>query len=73
MPSPDGIGYMDQGLWDQTIDVAVTEGILQAAPGADSLTRDLVEKVLKDLADDGLDVNGNGWQRRTVTLLPEGF
>ena len=71
-PSPSGIGYMDQALWDQTVDIAVTEGILQSAPSADSFTRDLVEKVLKDLKDEGLDVNGNSWQRRTVTLQPEG-
>ena len=71
-PSPDGIGYMDQALWDQTADVATSEGILTAAPSDDSFTRDLVEKVLKDLEDEGFDVVGNGWQRRTIELQKGG-
>ncbi len=61
-----------QALWDQTVNIAVTEGILQAAPSSDAFTRDLVEKVLEDLEEEGLDINGNNWQRRTVTLHPGG-
>lgn len=72
-PSPNGIGFLDQALWDQTIDVATSEGILSAAPvDEDVFRRDLVEKVLEDLEDDGLDVTGNNWQRRDVVLQPGG-
>ncbi len=71
-PSPNGIGFMDQALWDQTVEVATSTGILAAAPSSDAFTRDLVERVLKDLEDEGLDVVGNGWQRRTVELRPGG-
>ena len=31
-PSPGGVGVMDTGLWDQTIEIATAEGILSAAP-----------------------------------------
>ena len=67
-PSPDGIGVIDQDLWDQTIDVAVSEGILQSAPTAGAFTNDIVNEALSNLRDDGVDVVGSGWQRRTVTL-----
>ena len=67
-PSPDGIGVIDQDLWDQTIDVAVSEGILQSAPTAGAFTNDIVNEALDNLRDDGVDVVGSGWQRRTVTL-----
>lgn len=67
-PSPNGIGVIDQGLWDQTIDVAVSEGILESAPTAGAFTNDIVNEALDNLRDDGVDVVGSGWQRRTVTL-----
>lgn len=67
-PSPDGIGVIDQDLWDQTIDVAVSEGILQSAPTDGAFTNDIVNEALSNLRADGVDVVGSGWQRRTVTL-----
>ena len=67
-PSPDGIGVIDQDLWDQTLSVAVSEGILQSAPTAGAFTNDIVNEALSNLRDDGVDVVGSGWQRRTVTL-----
>ena len=67
-PSPDGIGVIDQDLWDQTIDVAVSEGILESAPSDGAFTNDIVNEALSNLRADGVDVVGSGWQRRTVTL-----
>ena len=67
-PSPNGIGVIDQDLWDQTVDVAVSEGILQSAPTAGAFTNDIVNEALGNLRADGVDVVGNNWQRRTVTL-----
>ncbi len=67
-PSPDGIGVMDQDLWDQTVDVATSEGILENEPDSDAFRTDLAEAAVKSLEDDGLDVNGNDWQRQTVIL-----
>ena len=67
-PSPNGIGVIDQDLWDQTLTVAVSEGILESAPTAGAFTNDIVNEALDNLRDDGVDVVGSGWQRRTVTL-----
>ena len=67
-PSPDGIGVMDQDLWDQTIDVAVSEGILKSAPTTGAFTNDIVNEALANLRADGVDVVGSSWQRRTVIL-----
>lgn len=71
-PSPDGIGVMDQDLWNQTLTVAVSEGILQSAPTAGAFTNDIVNEALDNLRADGVDVVGNDWQRRTVTLKEGG-
>ena len=71
-PSPNGIGTIDQDLWDQTIDVAVAEGILQSEPTAGAFTNEIVNEALDNLRDDGVDVVGSSWQRSTVTLLEGG-
>ena len=71
-PSPGGIGVMDQGLWDQTVDVATGEGVIQNAPGSDAFRTDLAEAAVKALSDDDLDTEGNGYSPITVTLNPGG-
>jgi NitT/TauT family transport system substrate-binding protein len=69
-PSPEGIGIMDQALWEQTLDVAVSQGILQARPSdAESFTRDLARDALADLSD--LDTTGTNFQKRTDIVLRE--
>jgi NitT/TauT family transport system substrate-binding protein len=67
-PSPNGVGLIDQALWDQTIDVATSEGILQSAPSDGAFTNDIVDEALDNLITDGVDVTGLDWQRSTVTL-----
>jgi hypothetical protein len=59
---------MDQDLWDQTVDVATSEGILDAEPDSGAFRTDLAEAAVKSLEDEGVDVNGEGWERRDVTL-----
>ena len=71
-PSPGGVGVMDQTLYDQTIDVATSQGILQAAPDAGAFRTDIAEKAIANLQDDGLDVYGNNFQRRTVEVTEGG-
>ena len=71
-PSSDGIGVMDQGLWDQTIDVATSEGILAEEPDSGAFRTDLAEAAVASLEEEGLDVNGEGWERRTVELREGG-
>ena len=71
-PSPGGVGIMDQALYDQTIDVATSQGILQAAPDAGAFRRDIAEEAVANLEAAGYDVYGNDFQRRTVEVTEGG-
>ena len=67
-PSLEGIGIINQGLWDQTIDIATSENILRSDPGNDAFTNDIVQEALDNLRAQGLDVTGADWNRAEVTL-----
>ena len=67
-PSPSGAGVIDQGLWDQTVTVATSEGVLAAAPDAGAFTNEYADAALKLLADRGVDATGSGFAKTTVTL-----
>ncbi|MEE8497144.1 MAG: ABC transporter substrate-binding protein [Acidimicrobiia bacterium] len=67
-PSPAGIGIVDQGLWDQTIDVATSEGVISTDPGSSAFRTDLATAANQALNLDGLDVEGNGYTPISVTL-----
>ena len=71
-PSPGGVGVMDQALYDQTIDVATSQGILQSAPDAGAFRTDIAEEAVANLQEAGLDVYGNNFQRRTVEVTEGG-
>jgi NitT/TauT family transport system substrate-binding protein len=71
-PSPGGVGIMDAALWDQTIEVATSEGILQAAPEGDAYVTDIAQEAVDNLKSQGLDVVGDGWQRADVELQEGG-
>ncbi|NND03953.1 MAG: ABC transporter substrate-binding protein [Acidimicrobiia bacterium] len=68
-PSPNGIGVMDQALWDQTIEIATGQDVISADPGDGAFRTDLAEQALTDL--DG-DTIGADWTRVEVTLNPGG-
>ncbi|MBV7328751.1 ABC transporter substrate-binding protein [Chloroflexi bacterium TSY] len=42
-PSPNGIGIMDQALWDQTVEVSVNGGVIAEAPSEGAFRTDLAE------------------------------
>jgi len=67
-PSPAGIGVMDKALWDQTVEVAVSESVISEAPSEDAYRSDLAEAAVADLEGEGLDVNGESWEKAEVTL-----
>ena len=69
-PSPNGIGIMDAGLWQQTVDVSLEAGIIPAAPPEDAYRTDLAEAALEGLAD--LDTTGTSFQKGTVTVTEGG-
>jgi NitT/TauT family transport system substrate-binding protein len=69
-PSPAGIGIMDATLWQQTVDVSLDAGIIQAAPPADAYRTDLAEAALAELAD--ADTTGGSFVKGTVEVTPGG-
>lgn len=68
-PSPNGIGVMDQGLYDQTVNVAIEGGVLTAAPDAGAVRTDLAAAALEGI--DG-DTTGAGFSKISVELNPGG-
>ena len=56
-PSPGKVGIMDQSLWDQTVDVATSEGILASAPDSGAFRTDIAAEAVENLEDDDLDVS----------------
>ncbi|HSM02626.1 MAG TPA: ABC transporter substrate-binding protein [Acidimicrobiia bacterium] len=68
-PSPDGIGIMDAALWQQTVDVAVSQGVIMAAPADSTYRTDIAQRALDGV--DG-DTTGTGWTPVMVTLNPGG-
>jgi hypothetical protein len=78
-PSPDGIGFIDQGAWDRTVEIAMgtpnLEGttVLTAPPSDGAWTNDIVGLALQDLQEAGLDVNGADYQPVDVTLVQQQF
>ena len=71
-PSPGGIGVVDQGLWDQTIEVATSQGVISADPGADAFDMSFAEAAVAALNEEGLDTVGDSWERITVELREGG-
>ena len=69
-PSPAGIGIMDPGRWEETVDVAVEAGIITAAPPPDAYRTDLAEAALAELTD--ADTTGETFVKGTVEVTPGG-
>ena len=68
-PSPDGIGMLDTGLWDQTVDISLESEIIAEAPPSDAYRTDLAQAAL-----DGIDeeTTGEGFTKGTVEVTPGG-
>jgi NitT/TauT family transport system substrate-binding protein len=75
-PSENGIGYIDQAAWDQTVAISMEtpnlEGatVLTAPPSPDAFTNDIVDAAHELLG--GIDLTGSGFQPIEVTLEPGG-
>jgi NitT/TauT family transport system substrate-binding protein len=73
-PSPNGIGFIDQAAWDQTVEVALTAKNLDGAtviteePSADAFTNAYAEAAIADWETAGVDVRGESWEPVEVTL-----
>ncbi|MFW5943430.1 MAG: ABC transporter substrate-binding protein [Chloroflexota bacterium] len=71
-PSPDGIGVMDDELYQQTVDISLDFGVLENPPDDAALRTDLAQDAVSDLESDGLDVTGSDWERMDVEVTPGG-
>ncbi|MGH1488754.1 MAG: ABC transporter substrate-binding protein [Acidimicrobiales bacterium] len=71
-PSPRGAGLVETDLWDQTISISLSEGVLAAEPDEAAMTEEYTAKAHELLAAKGLDVTGDAWQRIDVELLEGG-
>ncbi|MCG3209385.1 MAG: hypothetical protein FOGNACKC_03009 [Anaerolineae bacterium] len=68
-PSPDGIGIMDQKLWDQTVKISLDGGVITKAPSADAFRTDLAKAAHSYLEGDAI---GASWTPATVEVTPGG-
>ena len=71
-PSPDGVGIMNQDLWDQTVAVAIEGDVISEEPGDGAFRTDLAQAAVDSLADEGIDVTGEDWERAEVEITPGG-
>lgn len=71
-PSPGGVGVMDQALWDQTIDIATTQGVLTEAPTEGAFRTDIAEEAVANLEAAGVDVIGADFAKLDVEVTEGG-
>lgn len=71
-PSPNGLGVMDLELWDQTVEVATSQLVINAEPTAGAFRSDLAEQAVADLEAEGLDATGASYTPRVVEITPGG-
>jgi NitT/TauT family transport system substrate-binding protein len=66
-PSPNGIGLLDQALYDQTIEIATTYDVLANPPTEGATRTDLASAALQAIGSSA-DTKGANFQKGTVTL-----
>jgi NitT/TauT family transport system substrate-binding protein len=71
-PSPEGIGILDQKLWDQTVKVALDGKVITKEPDAGAFRTDLAQKAVDSLKADGVDVTGDKWKPEEVEITKGG-
>src|SRR5918996_303410 len=68
-----GIGVMDPESWEITKQIAVDYGIVQNEPDdAATYRTDLAQAAMEELKAEGVDVNGDSWQKAEVEVTPGG-
>ena len=68
-PSPDGIGMLDTGQWDQTVDISLESEIIAEAPPSDAYRTDLAQAALDGIEEEA---TGDGFTKGTVEVTPGG-
>jgi NitT/TauT family transport system substrate-binding protein len=72
-PASLGIGVMEPESWEITKQIATDYGIVKNEVDDEATYRtDIAEAAMQQLADEGADVNGDGWQPEVVEVTPGG-
>jgi NitT/TauT family transport system substrate-binding protein len=75
-PSPDGIGLMDEELFNQTAEIALNYEVITEPAGGEgeSYRTDLAQAALDALAEEhpDLDLTGEDWEPAEVEITPNG-
>ena len=76
-PSPDGIGIVDSGEWEQTVDISLNSPNLEGATvitsePEDAYTNEFAETANAQLQEMGMDTTGEGFSPIEVTLKEGG-
>ncbi|WP_409047977.1 ABC transporter substrate-binding protein [Microbacterium sp. HA-8] len=77
-PSPAGIGIIDEAAWNQTVEgalAAVNETgarLITEEPPASAYSNEYIQQALDELAEEGVDVTGEGFEPIEVELLEGG-
>jgi NitT/TauT family transport system substrate-binding protein len=69
-PSPDGLGVMNDDLYQQTVDIAVEFEVIPEAPDSAALRKDLAQQAINTLA--GADTTGNDFTKQNIEVTPGG-
>lgn len=69
-PASNGIGVMNESLWDQTVEVATgqIEELQGVQVSGDAYRTDLAQQAVDALREEGLDVQGDSYERRDIEL-----
>ncbi|MGH2454673.1 MAG: ABC transporter substrate-binding protein [Candidatus Limnocylindria bacterium] len=68
-PSPDGIGFLSQAAWDQTVETALAAEIIADEPPAEAFRTDLTEAAWEGISDDRA---GADFEKADVAITPGG-
>jgi NitT/TauT family transport system substrate-binding protein len=68
-PSPDGIGILDESLWQQTVDISLEFDIITEEPSEGAFRTDLAQAAVDGI--DG-DTTGEGFEKADVEVTPGG-
>ena len=63
---------MDEAAFQRTADIAKQFGVIKRPASSDSYRTDLAEAAVKELKDEGVDVNGADWKKETVEVTAGG-
>jgi NitT/TauT family transport system substrate-binding protein len=69
-PSPDGIGMLNDDLYQQTVDISVEFGVIGQPPDEGAVRKDLAEAAIAALSE--LDTTGDNYTKLDIEVTPGG-